>query len=384
MAELKDLLNAVVDMQEENALTLTHQLLEKCTPAIDIFNCYQEALAEIGKRFEKQLYFIPELIMSGEMMKAGADILKPHLAEQNAETGGNGNQKRGKVLMATVQGDIHDIGKNIVTMLMELNGLDVKDIRMDVPTDKIVEEAVAFGADVIGLSGLLTLAFDPMKAVVAALEEKGLCDKIKVIIGNFAVLALALAFFGTGFRDLGFSTWVPKYFREVLALDASYANFLNSFSFLVQFIGTVVGGAMMDAGFSRKALLLFAGVVTAVIAAFSFTLNPSWILPFMFGLGLMAGFIVICCFTGAAWEAASPAEIPWAIALCNFACFVGHLTAPVSVGAVVESHGWLAGTFVLEIGCLAIIVAAVVYTRFSGRRKTPVPPPLNVNGLFSR
>jgi predicted MFS family arabinose efflux permease len=200
--------------------------------------------------------------------------------------------------------------------------------------------------------------------------------------GNLAVLALALAFFGTGFRDLGFSTWVPKYFREVLALDASYANFLNSFSFLVQLIGTVVGGAMMDAGFSRKALLLFAGVVTAVIAAFSFTLNPSWILPFMFGLGLMAGFIVICCFTGAAWEAASPAEIPWAIALCNFACFVGHLTAPVSVGAVVESHGWLAGTFVLEIGCLAIIVAAVVYTRFSGRRKTPVPPPLN--GLFSR
>jgi methanogenic corrinoid protein MtbC1 len=86
--------------------------------------------------------------------------------------------------MATVQGDIHDIGKNIVTMLMELNGLDVKDIRMDVPTDKIVEEAVAFGADVIGLSGLLTLAFDPMKAVVAALEEKGLRDKIKVIIGG--------------------------------------------------------------------------------------------------------------------------------------------------------------------------------------------------------
>ena len=184
MAELKDLLNAVVDMQEENALTLTHQLLEKGTPAIDIFNCYQEALAEIGKRFEKQLYFIPELIMSGEMMKTGADILKPHLAEQNAETGGNGNQKRGKVLMATVQGDIHDIGKNIVTMLMELNGLDVKDIGVDVPTDKIIEEAVAFGADVIGLSGLLTLAFDPMKAVVAALEEKGLRDKIKVIIGG--------------------------------------------------------------------------------------------------------------------------------------------------------------------------------------------------------
>jgi methylmalonyl-CoA mutase cobalamin-binding domain/chain len=184
MTDLKDLFTAIVDMQEADALALTKQHLGNSTPAIDIFNCYQEALEEIGKRFEKQLYFIPELIMSGEMMKAGAEILKPHLAEQETGSGGNGNQKLGKVLIATVAGDIHDIGKNIVTMLMQLNGLEVRDLGVDVPTDEIVEEAVAFGADVIGLSGLLTLAFDPMKAVVETLKEKGLRDKIKVIIGG--------------------------------------------------------------------------------------------------------------------------------------------------------------------------------------------------------
>lgn len=183
MSDLNDLLNAVVEMQEDTALTLTREYLDKGIPAIDIFNCYQQALEEIGKRFEKQLYFIPELIMSGEMMKTGAEILKPYLADQATE-GDEGRKKLGKVLMATVEGDIHDIGKNIATMLMELNGLEVKDIGVDVSAETIIAEAEAFGADVVGLSGLLTLAFDPMKAVVEKLKEKGLRDKMKVLIGG--------------------------------------------------------------------------------------------------------------------------------------------------------------------------------------------------------
>lgn len=184
MSEFKDLVAAIVDMQEDAAMSLTRKYLEAGASARGIFNCYQEALEEIGKRYEKQLYFIPELIMSGEMMKAGAEVLKPYLARQEAETGASDRKKLGKVLMATVQGDIHDIGKNIASMLFELNGMDVRDIGVDVPAERIISEAVAFGADVIGLSGLLTLAFDPMKSVVDTLKEKGLRDKVKVIIGG--------------------------------------------------------------------------------------------------------------------------------------------------------------------------------------------------------
>lgn len=92
--------------------------------------------------------------------------------------------KRGKVLMATVQGDIHDIGKNIVTMMMDLNGFEVKDIGVDVPKAWIIAEAEAFGADIIGLSGLLTLAFDPMKHVAEELKASSLRDKYKIIIGG--------------------------------------------------------------------------------------------------------------------------------------------------------------------------------------------------------
>lgn len=182
MAELKELYEAVVEMQEDTALQLTQQLLDEGKPALEVFDTYQNALEEIGKRFEKQLYFIPELIMSGEMMKAGSEIIKPKLAAE--ETGDDSEKKLGKVLIATVEGDIHDIGKNIVTMMMELNGFDVRDIGVDVPADKIIAEAKDFDADIIGLSGLLTLAFDPMKEVVQKLDEAGLRDKIKVMIGG--------------------------------------------------------------------------------------------------------------------------------------------------------------------------------------------------------
>jgi methanogenic corrinoid protein MtbC1 len=184
MSDLKDLFTAVVDMQEDAAMDLTRSFLEQGVPALEIFGCYQSALEEIGKRFERQIYFIPELIMSGEMMKAGAEILKPAMAEQSVGAEPDSGGKLGKVVIATVQGDIHDIGKNIATMMLELNGLQVKDIGVDVPIDTIIQEAVDSKADVIGLSGLLTLAFDPMKSVVDRLKEKGLRDKIKVIIGG--------------------------------------------------------------------------------------------------------------------------------------------------------------------------------------------------------
>lgn len=184
MTELKDLFTAVVEMQEESAMALTQSYLASGVAAADIFKCYQEALEEIGKRFEQQIYFIPELIMSGEMMKAGAEVLKPHLADPDKNPIGNDQKLLGKVLMATVEGDIHDIGKNIATMMLELNNFEVRDIGVDIPADRIIDEAMDFGADVIGLSGLLTLAFDPMKAVVGKLEERGIRDKFKVIIGG--------------------------------------------------------------------------------------------------------------------------------------------------------------------------------------------------------
>jgi methanogenic corrinoid protein MtbC1 len=179
MADLNALKEAVVEMQEDRALSLTKQYLEEGADPALLFGAYQSALEEIGKRFARQIYFIPELIMAGEIMKTASELIKPHLTDTGAASA-----KLGKVLIATVEGDIHDIGKNIATMMLEITGFDVKDIGVDVPVERIISEAEAFDARIIGLSGLLTLAFEPMKRVVEGLKAKGLRDKYKVIIGG--------------------------------------------------------------------------------------------------------------------------------------------------------------------------------------------------------
>ena len=181
MKDTQLLTQAIVDMEEDKALAMTRQLLESKTNAMDVFTAYQDAMAEVGRRFEKGIYFIPELVMSGDMMNSAMEIIKPYLNESDTRDTG---KKTGRILIATVEGDIHDIGKNIVSTLMALNGFEVRDMGVDVPIDRIISEAKEFGAQIIGLSGLLTLAFDPMKNVVERLEQEGIRDTVKVIIGG--------------------------------------------------------------------------------------------------------------------------------------------------------------------------------------------------------
>ena len=180
MKELEALTHAIVEMEEDKTIALTKQLLESKTDALSVFKAYQDAMTEVGKRFEAGVYFIPELVMSGDMMNNALEIITPYLKDKDSH---NKEEKLGKILIATVEGDIHDIGKNIVTTLLSLNGFEVKDLGVDVPVDRIIAEAKDFGADVVGLSGLLTLAFDPMKEVVEKMKAEGLNDK-KVIIGG--------------------------------------------------------------------------------------------------------------------------------------------------------------------------------------------------------
>ncbi|MGD9211982.1 MAG: cobalamin-dependent protein [Desulfobacteraceae bacterium] len=178
---MQELINAMADMQEDKLIELTRQYLEEGKDATEILTAYQEAMAIVGQRFEEQTYFIPELIMAGEMMKSGAELIGPYLKEKDAGDGANGKKK---FLLATIEGDIHDIGKDIVGMMMGLSGFEVLDLGVDVPIAKIIEEAKSFQPDIIGISGLLTLAFDPMKKLVDTLKEEGLRDNHKVIVGG--------------------------------------------------------------------------------------------------------------------------------------------------------------------------------------------------------
>jgi methanogenic corrinoid protein MtbC1 len=177
---MKDLVNAVTEMMEDDAMALTKKYLDEGMAPIKIIDAYKEALGIVGKRFEEGTYFVPELIMAGEMMKVASEMMKPLMA---TDTGSNGN-KVGKFLLGTVQGDIHDIGKDMVAMLLDMNGFEVRDLGVDVPAQRFCEAFKDFQPDIVGLSGLLTLSYESMKQVVDGLKGLGVRDNVKIIIGG--------------------------------------------------------------------------------------------------------------------------------------------------------------------------------------------------------
>ena len=172
----QELINAIIEMREEDAVEITNQLLDDGTSPIDILNACKDAMDIIGKRFEEGEAFIPELMLAGEMMSAITDIIKPRMAEEAS------GEKLGKIVVGTVEGDIHDIAKDIVCFMLDLNGFEVTDLGVDVPPAKFVEAVQETGASIVGLSGFLTLAYDPMKETVAALRDAGL--DVKIMIGG--------------------------------------------------------------------------------------------------------------------------------------------------------------------------------------------------------
>jgi len=170
----QQLINAITEMREEDALKITSELLEAGKTPVEILDACRQAMDVIGKRFESGESFIPELILAGEMLSDITEVLKPHMVEVAED------EKLGKVVLGTVQGDIHDIAKDIVAFMLDLNGFEVTDLGVDVPPAKFVEAVKETGASIVGLSGFLTLAFDPMKDTVAALRDAGFDGKIMI------------------------------------------------------------------------------------------------------------------------------------------------------------------------------------------------------------
>lgn len=173
----KELIEAITEMREEDAVAITQKLLDGGASPADVLDACREAMGIIGMRFETGESFIPELILAGEILAQISAILKPHLQQ------GGESQKLGKIVLGTVQGDIHDIAKDIVGFMLDINGFEVTDLGVDVTPAKFVEAVKQTGAKIVGLSGFLTLAFDPMKDTVKALKDAGLTD-VKVMIGG--------------------------------------------------------------------------------------------------------------------------------------------------------------------------------------------------------
>jgi methanogenic corrinoid protein MtbC1 len=176
----KELIDAITDMREEDAVKIADDLLNSGADPMGILDDCREALGVIGSRFAAGECFVPELILAGEMLRQISTLAKPKIAEK----GDAPKEKLGRIVIGTVEGDIHDIGKDIVTFMLDINGFDVMDLGVDVPVAKFVEAVKSFKPQVVGLSGFLTLAYDPMKNTVQALKDAGLRDDIKIMIGG--------------------------------------------------------------------------------------------------------------------------------------------------------------------------------------------------------
>ncbi len=190
--EEKQLVDALSDMREDEALALARKMLDRGDNPVRVLELCREAMDIVGKRFEKQEYFLPELVLAGEMLETIGALAKP-LIKKSA---GGEAKKLGRVLVGTVHGDLHDIGKNIVTFMLDINGYEVRDIGIDVPVAKFLQEIRDFKPAVLALSGFLTLAFDSMKETVQAVEKEGLRNGMKIMIGGGQVDEAVRAYTG--------------------------------------------------------------------------------------------------------------------------------------------------------------------------------------------
>jgi corrinoid protein of di/trimethylamine methyltransferase len=176
---LDKLRNAVIQYDEDAAKEGAQEALDNGLEGNDaIFNGLVSGMEEVGRLFESQEYFVPELLMSADALYAGLDILKPHVKKMDLGV-------RGSVVIGTVEGDVHDIGKNIVKMMFDVAGFTVYDLGRDVPLDKFVEEQIKTDSDLVCLSAMMTTTMVGMKKVIDNLKAKN--PDIKIMIGGAPV-----------------------------------------------------------------------------------------------------------------------------------------------------------------------------------------------------
>ena len=174
----EQLVQLIADMEEEQAVALIKQMLDQGADPVGILEDCRMAMSVVGQRFEAGEYFIPELILAGEILKSISAEVKPRIVHA-------ADAKQGaRVLLGTVKGDIHDIGKDIVNFMLDVNGFQVTDLGVDVPIATFVEKIKELQPPVVALSGFLTLAYTSMKDTVDAIEAAGLRDQVKIMVGG--------------------------------------------------------------------------------------------------------------------------------------------------------------------------------------------------------
>ena len=182
VSKVEKLVEAIIEIEEEKTYSLVEELLNDGYDPKQIIELLRKGVEAIGTKFENKEYFLTELVMAGEMFQNSVKILEPFLKKEQGE-----KVPSGVVVVGTVKGDVHDIGKNIFVTLLQSAGFEVYDIGVDISPEVFVQWVKEKNADVVGYSGLLTIALEAMKKTTEALKKAGLRDQVKIIIGGMPV-----------------------------------------------------------------------------------------------------------------------------------------------------------------------------------------------------
>jgi corrinoid protein of di/trimethylamine methyltransferase len=180
MAELGKLYDAILTGDNKTSVAITKQALEEGVDPLEIVNRMIPAMDEAGRRFECEEYFVPELLLAARAMKGALALIRPLLAARGAEPAG-------RVVIGTVKGDLHDIGKNLVASMLEGGGFEVIDLGADVAPERFVQTVQERKADLVCLSALLTVTMPSMKTTIEALRSAGVRDRVRVLVGGAPV-----------------------------------------------------------------------------------------------------------------------------------------------------------------------------------------------------
>jgi corrinoid protein of di/trimethylamine methyltransferase len=187
---LKDLKEGVVDMDEDRVQEAAQKVVDE---GLNAYNAVMNGLAAgmeiVGDLYDKQEYFVPELLMCADALYIGLDILKPHIAMEDL-----GDKPKGQVVIGTVQGDVHDIGKNIIKLMFDVAGFTVHDLGRDVPLEKFVEEQLRTDSEIVALSAMMTTTMMGMKKVIEMIKEKN--PNVAIMLGGAPVTKDTADLFG--------------------------------------------------------------------------------------------------------------------------------------------------------------------------------------------
>nr|MDO8112245.1 cobalamin-dependent protein [Candidatus Sigynarchaeota archaeon] len=208
---LDKITNAIIELEVDDIKAMVKAALDAKIPASDILKAATKGMDAVGKKYEQKEYYLTELVLAGETMKEAFDVLAPALKASGTA------KSKGTIIMATVKGDQHDIGKNILKSLLMAKGFDIIDLGMDVDASKVVDKVKETGAKVVALSSLLTMTVEQIKTVNDALVAAKLRSKVKLIVGG-APLNMALA------KKLGADTYADDATSGVKEIERLFSN----------------------------------------------------------------------------------------------------------------------------------------------------------------